>query len=268
MMDDFNVHELEALIWFGETRRTILRKHVEFYKQVSYPLAGPFEGDVPLQPLPQGPTTPYYDIGSVNADIGDRERVTVASLDWDNWFHNLMNPNEFKGGGSNNSVRSYMSLTHYNPYARSGSSSVAPHVEPSGSSTGGSSSVAAQLVQPCSSIGGTSIAAVADLGLPGPLIGGNSSAAMEQGQPRNPFGGEFSSSATDLGLSGPSFGSSSRAVPNQGLPLFPTFHNSMFDVGFPEGDYLGPFGDHDGESCSNAAACSDGSEMEPSDDRD
>ncbi|KAK8698047.1 hypothetical protein V6N13_114179 [Hibiscus sabdariffa] len=181
MMDDFNVHELEALIWFGETRRTILRKRVEFYKQVSYPLAGPSEGDVPLQPLPQGPTTPYYDIDAVNADIGDRERVTVASLDWDNLFHNLMNPNEFRGGGS---------------------------------SIGGSSSVAAQLVQPGSSIGGSSIAAVVDLGLPGPLIGGSSSAAVEQGQPRHPFGGEFSSSATDLRLSGPAFRSSSRAVPN------------------------------------------------------
>ncbi|KAL4303783.1 hypothetical protein GQ457_10G018980 [Hibiscus cannabinus] len=249
MMDDFNVHDLEGLIWFGETRRTILKKRVEFYKQVSYPLAGPSEGDVPLQPLPQGPTPPYYDIGGVNADIGDRERVTVASLDWDNWFHNLMNPNEFRSGGSNSSVRSYMSLTHYNPYARSGSSSVAPHVEPPGSSTGDISSVATQLVQPCSSIGGTSIAAVADLGLPRPLIGGSSSAAEEQG------------------LSGPSFGSSSRAVPNQRLPLFPTFDSSMFDVGFPEGGYLGPFGGHDGESSSNAAASSDGGEMEPSEDR-
>ncbi|KAL4302134.1 hypothetical protein GQ457_10G012800 [Hibiscus cannabinus] len=268
IMEDFNVHELEALIWFGETKRTILRKRVEFYKQVSYPLAGPSEGDVPLQPLPQGPTTSYYDIRSVNPDIGDRERVTAASLDWDNWYHNLMNPNEFRGGGSSSSVRSYMSLTHYNPYARYGSSSVAPHVEQPGSSTGGSSSVAAQLVQPGSSIGGTSIVVVADLGLPRPLIGGNSSAAMEQGQPRHPFGGEFSSSSTDLGLSGPSFGSSSRAVSNQGLPLFPTFDNSMYDVGFPEGDYLGPFGGHDGESSSNAAASSNGSEMEPSDDRD
>ncbi|KAL4301710.1 hypothetical protein GQ457_10G019020 [Hibiscus cannabinus] len=224
MMDDFNVHELEGLIWFGETRRIILRKRVEFYKQVSYPLAGPSEGDVPLQQLPQGPTTPYYDIGGANAGIGDRERVTVASLDWDNWFHNLMNPNEFRSGDSNSSVRSYMSLTHYNPYARSGSSSVAPHVEPPGSLTGGSSSVAAQLVQPGSSIGGTSIADVADLEFPGPLIGGSSSAAAEQGL-------------------------------------------SMFDVDFPEGDYLGPFGGHDGESSSNAAASSDGSEMEPSEDR-
>ncbi|KAK8632926.1 hypothetical protein V6N13_073305 [Hibiscus sabdariffa] len=142
MMDDFNFHELEALIWFAETRRTILRKRVEFYKQVSYPLVGPSD----LQPLPQGP-------------------------------------------------------------------------------------------------------------------------AAAQGQPRHPFGGDFSSSATDLGLSRPSFGSSSRAVPNQGLPLFPTFDNSMFDVGFPKGDYLGPFGGHDGESSSNATACSDGSEMEPSEDR-
>ncbi|KAK8628870.1 hypothetical protein V6N13_009450 [Hibiscus sabdariffa] len=262
MMDDFNVHELEALIWFTETR-TILRKHVEFYKQVSYQLAGPSEGDLPLQPLPQGPTTPYYDIGSANVDIGDSERVIAASKDWDNWFPNLMNPNEFREGGNNSSVRSYMSLTHYNPYARFGSSSVAPHVELAGSSIGGSSSVPAQLIQPFSSFGGNSIAAVANLGLPRPLIGGNSSAAAEQGQPRHPFGSEFSSSATDLGLSGPSFGSSSRAVPNQGLPFFPTFDSSMFDVDFPEGDYLCPFGGHDGESSSNATASSDGSEMEP-----
>ncbi|KAK8628864.1 hypothetical protein V6N13_009444 [Hibiscus sabdariffa] len=181
MMDDFNVHELEALIWFGETRRTILRKRVEFYKQVSYPLAGPSEGDVPLQPLPQGPTIPYYHIIGANADIGDSERVTANSKDWDNWFQNLMNPNEFRGGGSSSSVRSKMSLTHYNPYARSGSSSVVPHVILPGSSIGGSSSVVAQLLQPGSTIGGSSIAIVADLGLPGPLIGGSSSVAVDTG---------------------------------------------------------------------------------------
>ncbi|KAK8628866.1 hypothetical protein V6N13_009446 [Hibiscus sabdariffa] len=146
MMDDFNVHELEALIWFGETRRTILRKRVEFYKQASYTLAGPSEGDIPFQPLPQGSTTPYYVIGGANTDIGDSERVTAASKDWDNWFHNLMNPNEFRGGGS---------------------------------SIGGSSSVVVQLVQPCALIGGSSIDVVADLGLPGPLIGGSSSVSVE-----------------------------------------------------------------------------------------
>ncbi|KAK8632936.1 hypothetical protein V6N13_073315 [Hibiscus sabdariffa] len=108
-----------------------------------------------------------------------------------------MNPNELRGGGSNSSVRSYMSLTHYSPYARSGSSSVLPHVE-----------------LPGSSVGGSSIAVVADLGLPGPLIGGSSSAAAAQVQLRHPFSGDFSSSATDLGLLGPSFGSNSRAVPN------------------------------------------------------
>ncbi|KAL4325934.1 hypothetical protein GQ457_11G031660 [Hibiscus cannabinus] len=32
MLDDFNVHELEELICFGETRRTTIRKPVEFYK--------------------------------------------------------------------------------------------------------------------------------------------------------------------------------------------------------------------------------------------
>ncbi|KAK8679980.1 hypothetical protein V6N13_108935 [Hibiscus sabdariffa] len=104
MLDDFNVHELEELIWFGETRRTTIRKRV-----------------------------------------GERERVAAMSMAWGNWFHNIMNPNEFRGGGS---------------------------------SVDGSSSVAAQLGLPGSSIGGSSIVVVVDLGLPGPSTGGSSSVVV------------------------------------------------------------------------------------------
>ncbi|KAL4324793.1 hypothetical protein GQ457_11G031810 [Hibiscus cannabinus] len=58
MLGDFSVHELEELIWFGETRRTIIRKCAEFYKQVPFSLADSSEGDVPLKPSPQGPLWP------------------------------------------------------------------------------------------------------------------------------------------------------------------------------------------------------------------
>ncbi|KAK8680019.1 hypothetical protein V6N13_108994 [Hibiscus sabdariffa] len=227
MLDDFNVHELEELIWFEETRRTAIRKRVEFYRQVPSSLAGPSEGDVPLQPSPQGPLIPYYDIDGAMAAVGESERIAATSMAFDNWFHNIMNPNEFRGGGSS-SIRSYMGLPHYNPYDRPRSSSAAPHLGLPGSSVDGSSSVAAQLGLPGSSIGGSSIAAVADLGLPGPSTGGNSSVV-----------------AAELGLSGPSLGRSSRVVPNQALPLFPTFSSPMFDAGLSEGGYLGPFGGHD-----------------------
>ncbi|KAL4325603.1 hypothetical protein GQ457_11G031700 [Hibiscus cannabinus] len=41
MLDDFNVHELDQLICFGETSRKTIMKRVEFYKQVPYSLVGP-----------------------------------------------------------------------------------------------------------------------------------------------------------------------------------------------------------------------------------
>ncbi|KAL4324400.1 hypothetical protein GQ457_11G031890 [Hibiscus cannabinus] len=212
ILDDFNVHELEELISFGETMRTTIRKRVEFYKQVPYSSVSPSKGDVSLQPLPQGPIIPYYDIDGAIAAVGESERIAATSKAWDKWFHNIMNPNEFKGGGSNNSIRSYMGLTHYNKYDQPRRSSVAPH-----------------LGLPCSSIGGSSIDVVADhLGFPGHSNGGNSSVV-----------------AADLGLPGPSLGRSSRVVPNQGLPLFPTFSSPMFDAGPSESGYLCPFWGHD-----------------------
>ncbi|KAK8558166.1 hypothetical protein V6N13_073839 [Hibiscus sabdariffa] len=159
---------------------------------------GPSEGDVPLQPPPQGPVIPYYDIDGAIADVGESERIVATSKAWDNWFHNIMNPNEFRDGGRNRSIRCYMGLTHYNPYDRPHRSSAAPQLRLPGSSIGGSSSVAAQLGLPGSSIGGSSIVVAADhLGFPGPSTGGNSSVV-----------------AASLGLPGPSLGRSSRVVPN------------------------------------------------------
>ncbi|KAL4323996.1 hypothetical protein GQ457_11G031800 [Hibiscus cannabinus] len=230
MLDDFNVHQLEELIWFGEIRRKTIRKRVEFYKQVPYSSVGPSEGDVPLQPSPQGPVIPYYDIDGAIATIKESERIATTSMAWDNWFYNMTKPNDFKGGGSssNNNIRSSMGMTHYNPYDQPRSSSAAPHHGLPGSSIGGSSSVAARLGLPGSSIGGSSIVVVDDLGLPGPSTGGSSSVV-----------------AADLRLFGPSLGRSSRSVPNQALPIFPTFSSPMFDAGLSEGGYLGPFGDHD-----------------------
>ncbi|KAK8679978.1 hypothetical protein V6N13_108933 [Hibiscus sabdariffa] len=218
MLDEFNVHELEELIWFVETRRTTIKKRVEFYKQFPYSLASSSKGYVPLQPSPQGYVTPYSDIDGAIACIRESERVAATSITSNNWFHDIMNPNEFRGGGRSSNVLSYMGLTHYNPYDRPRSSSGAPHHGLLGSSVDGSSSVATQFGLPGSSIGGSSIVVVADLGLPGPSTGGNSSVVV-----------------ADLGMLGPSLGRSSRVVPNQGLPLFPTFSSPMFDAGLSEG---------------------------------
>ncbi|KAL4325008.1 hypothetical protein GQ457_11G031670 [Hibiscus cannabinus] len=195
MLDDFYVHELEELIWFGDKEDN----HKETY--------------VPLQPSRLGPVIPYYDIDGAISVVGESERIATTSMAWDNWVYNMMYPNKFKAGSSssNNSIRSYMGLTHYNPYDHPRSSSAAPHLGLPGSLTSGSS-----------------IDVVDDHRLPGPSTGGNSSVVV-----------------ADLGLSGPSLGRSSRPLPNQGLPLFPTFSSHVLDAGLSEGGYLGPFGGHD-----------------------
>ncbi|KAK8708593.1 hypothetical protein V6N13_059631 [Hibiscus sabdariffa] len=202
MMDAFNVNELEALIWFGEAQRTNIRKRIEYYRQVPYSAAGPSGSgrDVPLlqlQPPALGPATADFDFG---------QRATAEPLLWDNWFHNIMNADEFRGGANGSSVRSDMRLTHYNPYA--GSSSVSLHLRLPGSSHDGSSSIAPEL------------------GFPRSSFGGSSSAAAEHRPPRPPFGG--SSSRADLGL-----------------PPFGTFSSPSADTDLPDGGYFGPFGGHD-----------------------
>ncbi|KAK8679995.1 hypothetical protein V6N13_108950 [Hibiscus sabdariffa] len=75
--------------------------------------------------------------------VGDSERVVVASMAWNNWFHNIMNPKEFKDGDRSTNVRSYMGLTHYNPYVELGGSSVAHCTIMTSSSVYGNSSVVA-----------------------------------------------------------------------------------------------------------------------------
>ncbi|KAK8680026.1 hypothetical protein V6N13_108981 [Hibiscus sabdariffa] len=99
--------------------------------------------NLPLLPLPQGFTTAYYGICGAGESVGDSERIVTTSMAWNNWFHNIMNPNEFKGGDSSTNVGSYIDLTHYNPYVEPGSSSVAHCTVLEGSSIGDSSSVVA-----------------------------------------------------------------------------------------------------------------------------
>ncbi|KAK8628858.1 hypothetical protein V6N13_009438 [Hibiscus sabdariffa] len=58
----------------------------------------PTKGGVPLQLPPQDPTNVYYDICGASSGIGDNERLATMSTAWDNWFHNIVHPNKFKGG--------------------------------------------------------------------------------------------------------------------------------------------------------------------------
>ncbi|GMJ14757.1 hypothetical protein HRI_005144900 [Hibiscus trionum] len=224
LMDAFNVNELDALIWFGETRRTNIRKRVEYHKQVPYSTdVVPSEGDVALQlqPPPQVPATATatYDIGGAStAGIRDNnQRATGEFFLWDNWFHNIMNADEFRGGANNNSSsrRSDTGLTHCNPYVAT-SSTVSLHLGLPGSSYGASSSIAPELSLPRSS-----------------------RAATEHGPPRPPFDGSSSSvAASELGLPRSYFGGSSR-------PPFGTFSSLIADADLPEGGYFDAFGGHD-----------------------
>ncbi|KAK8680036.1 hypothetical protein V6N13_108991 [Hibiscus sabdariffa] len=75
--------------------------------------------------------------------VGDSERVVFTSMAWNNWFHNIMNPKEFKSGDRSTNVLSYMGLTHYNPYVEPGWSSVAHCTIMTSSSIDGNSSVVA-----------------------------------------------------------------------------------------------------------------------------
>ncbi|KAK8679976.1 hypothetical protein V6N13_108931 [Hibiscus sabdariffa] len=91
-----------------------------------------------------GPITTYYGICGGSESVRDSEKVVVASIAWNKWFHNIINPNEFKGGYNSTNVRSYMCMTHYNPYVEPDSSSVAHCTVLAGSSIDGGSSVVAQ----------------------------------------------------------------------------------------------------------------------------
>ncbi|KAE8708832.1 hypothetical protein F3Y22_tig00110332pilonHSYRG00346 [Hibiscus syriacus] len=88
------------------------------------------EGDVLLQP-PSQESAPIIDneTGSVSANIEDNKRKSIEPLSWDDWFHNIMNSNEFRGGASSSSVRGDMNLTHYGSYVMSKSLNVAPYLE-------------------------------------------------------------------------------------------------------------------------------------------
>ncbi|KAE8725841.1 hypothetical protein F3Y22_tig00008013pilonHSYRG00049 [Hibiscus syriacus] len=266
MVDEFNLNELDALIWFGEARRTNLRKHSQYYKQVPYTSAGPSEGDVLLQPPPQG-SAPIVDneIGSVGASMEDNKREAIEPLSWDDLFHDIMNSNKFRGGASSSSVRGDMNLTHYSSYVAPESLSVAPHLELRGPSYGGSLSVsAADLELSGPSFVGSSSATIKQVSSRHPF-GNNSSNVAEQVPPRYPFGGSSSrttveqvssrhpfdgdslSVAAEHVLPKHSFGDVSTSVDATGLrsPLVENFSTSIANADLAKSDYFDLFGGHD-----------------------
>ncbi|MBA0683356.1 hypothetical protein Goari_025020, partial [Gossypium aridum] len=57
MLDDFNVNELDCLIWYVETMWTDIRKRREYYQRFPSSSAAPAQGYVPLPPPSQSPAT-------------------------------------------------------------------------------------------------------------------------------------------------------------------------------------------------------------------
>ncbi|TYI65413.1 hypothetical protein E1A91_D09G156100v1 [Gossypium mustelinum] len=82
MPDDFNVNELDDLIWYGETMRTDIRKLMEFYEQFPSSSVGLTQGDAPLPPPPPQGRAPAVcqTIGIANAGVGDKDTSEVYSF--------------------------------------------------------------------------------------------------------------------------------------------------------------------------------------------
>ncbi|KAE8700903.1 hypothetical protein F3Y22_tig00110551pilonHSYRG00104 [Hibiscus syriacus] len=211
MMDGFNLNELDALIWFGETRNKPKKTNS-------------------------------------SAGVGGNEREVVEPLSWDDWFHNLMNSNEFIVGASSSNLWSDMGTTQYNTYVAPGSLNVS-HADLGllGPSIGGSSSAAAEQVLPRHPYGnGSSSAAAEEVSPRYPFGGGSSTTTAEQVPTRYPLGGGSSTAAEHVSPRHP-FGdvSSSVDVADLGLPPFGTLNTPMVDADMTEGDYFNLFGGHD-----------------------
>ncbi|MBA0629020.1 hypothetical protein Godav_023640 [Gossypium davidsonii] len=233
MVDEFNVNELDCLIWYMETMRIATRKHTEYYQPVPFSSAASIQGVDPLPPPAQGPTIGDQ-IGNANAMI--------------------------RSGASSKISRFHVEGIPGLPYSSAGDSSLAPHLWVLEPSYGASSSVVAEqgMPRPPFGVGSSSNVVANGLGLPRPPFGkGNSSnvAAYGLGLP-SPLAGEGSSSNVvyHLGLPMPSFGEGSSlnvASDHLGLPRLPFGEGRSSNIVV---DHLGlprpPFGEG---SSSNVA---------------
>ncbi|TYH54345.1 hypothetical protein ES332_D09G161600v1 [Gossypium tomentosum] len=148
MPDDFNVNELDDLIWYGETMRTDIRKLMEFYEQFPSSSIGLTQGDAPLPPPPPQGRAPAVcqTIGIANAGVGDKD--TSEGFPWKDRLNSNTNTNYIRGEASS-SIRREMGLTYCCAEAcktprpsHGGSSRIAPESGLTGFSYGCSSSAA------------------------------------------------------------------------------------------------------------------------------
>ncbi|KAK8335037.1 hypothetical protein V6Z11_A09G028400 [Gossypium hirsutum] len=142
MLNDFNVNELDCLIWYVEIMWTDIRKPRECYQQFPSSSAAAAQGYVPLPPPSQSPAT--------TDQIGDAKAMV-------------------RGEASS-------SISSRPPYGGAGDSSLAPHLRLQGPSFGASSSVVAEEgpLRPPFSEGSSSNFVVDHLRLPRPPSGGSS----------------------------------------------------------------------------------------------
>ncbi|TYG54161.1 hypothetical protein ES288_D09G166900v1 [Gossypium darwinii] len=149
MPDDFNVNELDDLIWYGETMRIDIRKLMEFYEQFPSSSVGLTQGDAPLPPPPPQGRAPAVcqTIGIANAGVGDKD--TSEGFPWKDRLNSNTNTNYIRGEASS-SIRREMGLTYCCAEAckrqprpsHGGSSRIAPESGLTGFSYGCSSSAA------------------------------------------------------------------------------------------------------------------------------
>ncbi|PPD96032.1 hypothetical protein GOBAR_DD06923 [Gossypium barbadense] len=97
MPDDFNVNELDDLIWYGETMRIDIRKLMEFYEQFPSSSVGLTQGDAPLPPPPPQGRAPAVcqTIGIANVGVGDKD--TSEGFPWKDRLNSNTNTNYIRG---------------------------------------------------------------------------------------------------------------------------------------------------------------------------
>ncbi|TYI63541.1 hypothetical protein E1A91_D09G025400v1 [Gossypium mustelinum] len=78
MLDDFNVNELDCLIWYVETMWTDSRKRREYYQRFPSSSAAPAQGYVPLPPPSQSPETTDQ-IGDAKAMVRGGASSSISS---------------------------------------------------------------------------------------------------------------------------------------------------------------------------------------------
>ncbi|KAH1046521.1 hypothetical protein J1N35_037305 [Gossypium stocksii] len=249
MVDEFNVNELDCLIWYMETMRIATRKHVEYYQQVPFSSAASTQEVDPLPQPAQGLTTGDQ-IGNANAMIrsGTSSKISRFHVEglpeppYSSVEQGMPRP-PFGVGSSSNVIANGLGLPSP-PFGKDSSSNAAfDHL---------------RSLRPLFGKDNSSNVAAYGLGLPSPLAGEGSSlnvASDHLGLPRLPYGegrssnvvanylGLLSSSSNvvvdHFGLQRPPLGGSSSAS------SFDIFENLNIVIDLPNNNNLGPFSGQD-----------------------